>query len=147
VPSALSQVVEAKFVGHFRGGHGVGEILFIRKHQQNGIPELVFVQHPHELFPGLTNPIPIVAIDDKNKALSVLEVVSPERSNFVLSADVPHCETDVLVFHGFHVETNSRDCGHDFAQFQLVENCGFTGGIQTDHQNSHFLLAEKAPKN
>ena len=36
--------------------------------------------------------------------LRVLEVVPPERSDFVLSAHVPDCETDVLVFDGLHVE-------------------------------------------
>ena len=36
--------------------------------------------------------------------LSVLEVVSPEWSDLVLAADVPHREADVLVFHRLNVE-------------------------------------------
>ena len=40
--------------------------------------------------------------------LSVLEVVSPERSDLVLSADVPHCETDVLILHSLNIETYTQ---------------------------------------
>lgn len=36
--------------------------------------------------------------------LSVLEVMAPERSDFVLTADVPNREADVLVFHCLDVE-------------------------------------------
>jgi hypothetical protein len=37
--------------------------------------------------------------------LRVLEVVSPQRTNFVLSSDIPHRERNVLVFDRFDVET------------------------------------------
>ena len=37
--------------------------------------------------------------------LRVLEVVSPQRSDLVLTADIPHSEADVLVFYRLHVET------------------------------------------
>ena len=37
--------------------------------------------------------------------LCVLEVMSPQRSNLVLTTHIPHCETDVLVLHSLHVET------------------------------------------
>lgn len=37
--------------------------------------------------------------------LCVLEVVAPEGSDLVLTAHVPHCEADVLVFYCFHIET------------------------------------------
>ena len=37
--------------------------------------------------------------------LSVLVIMSPERSDFVLSADVPDGEGNVFVFDGFDVET------------------------------------------
>lgn len=41
--------------------------------------------------------------------LSVLEVVAPQRSDFVLTAHVPHCEADVLVFYSFNVETYTAE--------------------------------------
>ena len=36
--------------------------------------------------------------------LCVEEVVSPQRSDLVLTTDVPHCETDILVFDRLHIE-------------------------------------------
>lgn len=37
--------------------------------------------------------------------LSVLEVVAPQRPDFVLTAHIPHCEADVLVFYSFNIKT------------------------------------------
>ena len=37
--------------------------------------------------------------------LRVLEVMSPQWSDFILTAYIPHCEADVLVFDRFHIET------------------------------------------
>ena len=36
--------------------------------------------------------------------LCVLVVVPPERSDLVLTANIPHRETDVLVFHSLNIE-------------------------------------------
>mgnify|MGYP004415987879 CR=1 FL=1 len=53
----------------------------------------------------LGDAVAIVTIDDEDQALRVLEVVSPQRTNFVLSSDIPHRERNVLVFDRFDVET------------------------------------------
>lgn len=37
--------------------------------------------------------------------LRVLEVMPPKRPDLVLTADVPHGETDVLVFYSLHVKS------------------------------------------
>lgn len=37
--------------------------------------------------------------------LSVLEVVAPQRPDFVLTTHIPHCEADVLVFYSFNIKT------------------------------------------
>lgn len=37
--------------------------------------------------------------------------------------------------------TDGGDGGDDLTKLELVEDGGFTGGIETDHQNSHLLLA------
>lgn len=37
--------------------------------------------------------------------LCVLEVVSPQRSDLVLTTDIPNCEADVLVLNRLHIET------------------------------------------
>jgi hypothetical protein len=81
------------------------QILLVGKDQEDGIPELVLVQHALELLSGLNNTIAIVAINDEDDALCVLEVMSPERSDLVLSTDIPHGELDVLVLDGLDVES------------------------------------------
>lgn len=43
--------------------------------------------------------------------------------------------------------TDSRDGGDDFTKLQLVQNSGFTGGIETDHENSHLLLPPQLVEN
>ena len=39
--------------------------------------------------------------------------------------------------------TDCRNGGHNFSQFKLVQNGGFTRGVQPDHQDPHLLLAEE----
>ena len=89
----------------------------------------------------------------------------PQRANLVLASDIPHCERDVLVLDGLDVETcilpvsaaiaiitcsllhtNCGNSGDDFTELQLVEDCGLSGRVQTDHENAHLLLAPEAVK-
>ena len=37
--------------------------------------------------------------------LSVLIVVSPQRTDFVLATNIPHCETNILIFNSLDIET------------------------------------------
>ena len=39
------------------------------------------------------------------------------------------------------LRTDCGDGGDDFTELQLVENGGLSGGIETDHKNSHLLLS------
>ena len=39
--------------------------------------------------------------------------------------------------------TDGRDGGDDFTELELVQDRSLTGGVETDHQNSHLLLGEK----
>jgi hypothetical protein len=80
------------------------QILLVGKDKENGIPELILVQHTLELLSGLDDTITIIAIDDEDDTLGVLEVMSPERTDLVLSTDIPHGELDVLVLDSLDVE-------------------------------------------
>lgn len=40
--------------------------------------------------------------------------------------------------------TDGRDGRHNFTQLQLVQDGGLSGSVETDHENTHLLLAEKA---
>ena len=39
--------------------------------------------------------------------------------------------------------TDSGNGGDDLTKLKLVEDGGFTGGIQADHEDAHLLLAEE----
>lgn len=49
------------------------------------------------------------------------EVMTPQRPDLVLSANIPHIEFDVLVRDGFDVEPDGGDGGHALIQLQFVE--------------------------
>lgn len=42
--------------------------------------------------------------------------------------------------------TNGGDGCDDFTELELVENGGLSGGVQTNHQNSHLLLPPELVK-
>lgn len=81
-----------------------GQILLVGENQEKSITELVLVEHALKLLTRLNNTIAIVAVDDENDTLGVLEVMPPERTNLVLTADIPHGELNVLVLDGLDVE-------------------------------------------
>ena len=58
-----------------------------------------------ELLTRLNNTVAIVAVDDEDDTLGVLEVMPPQRTDLVLTADIPHGELNVLVLDGLDVET------------------------------------------
>ena len=97
-----------------------------------------------ELFSGIINSVSIVGVNDEDKTLGVLIVVSPEESNLVLTAYIPHCETDVLVVNSLDIEANGWNGGDDLTELELVEDGGLTSSIETDHENSHLFLANKS---
>ncbi len=161
-PSALSQAVEAKLVCDLGGIHGVlrksypvsdssktaskemredayGKILLVSEDEEDSVPQLVLVEHALELLPGLDNTIAIVAIDDEDDTLGVLEVVSPERTDLVLTADVPHGELDVLVLDRLDVEAwesvrqrRERDTEPAGSAIRGEGERGWTGGQMRD---------------
>jgi hypothetical protein len=89
-------------------GNTDGQILFVGENQKNGISELILIQHTLQLLPSLNNTVTIIAINDEDDALGVLEVMSPQRSDLVLSTNIPYSELNVLVFDSLDVETWER---------------------------------------
>ena len=49
--------------------------------------------------------------------------MSPERSNLVLSSNIPYIELHILVGDGLHVKANSRYRCDILVELQLVKNC------------------------
>jgi hypothetical protein len=85
-------------------GCAYGQILLVGEDQEESVPQLVFVEHALQLLTGLNNTVAIVAVNNEDDALSVLEVMPPQRSDLVLASDIPHGELDVLVLDGLNVE-------------------------------------------
>lgn len=79
--------------------------MLVGKDQENGIPQLILVEHALQLLTSLDDTVAIVAVNDEDDTLGVLEVVSPQGTNLVLTTDIPHGELDVLVLDGLDVET------------------------------------------
>ena len=100
--------MQAKLVSDLSGVHGVGQILLVGEDEEKSITELVLVEHALELLTGLDDTVAIVGVDDEDDTLGVLEVMSPERTDLVLSTDIPHGELNVLVLDGLDVEACLR---------------------------------------
>lgn len=79
--------------------------MLVGEHQEKGVTEFILVQHALQLLTGLDDTVTVIAVDNENDTLGVLEVVSPERTDLVLTTDVPDGELNVLVFDGLDVET------------------------------------------
>jgi len=140
-PGTLSETVKTKLVGDLSSVHGIRQILFVGEDKEKGVPEFILIQHTLQLLAGLNYTVTIVAVDDEDDTLGVLEVMSPQRSNLVLSTNIPHGELDVLVLDCLNVEANGGDGCDDFAQLQLIQNCGLSGSVQANHQDAHLLLS------
>lgn len=79
--------------------------MLVGEDQEHGVPKLILVQHALELLARLDDTIAIVAVDDEDDTLGVLEVMPPEGTDLVLASDIPHSKLDVLVLDGLDVES------------------------------------------
>ena len=136
--------MKAELVSDLRCGQGTWEILLVSEDKEDSVAELLLREHLVKLFASVIDSVAIVRVNDEDEALSVLVVVSPEKSDLVLTADVPHSEGDVLVLDSLHVETDSGNGSDDLTELELVEDSGLTSGIEADHEDAHLLLADEA---
>ena len=94
-----------------------GKILLVGEDQEESISQLVLVEHALQFLTGLDDTVTIVAVDDEDDTLGVLEVMSPEGTDLVLTTDIPDGELDVLVLDSLDVET----CGQALKSASRVE--------------------------
>jgi len=140
VPLALPQAVQTQLVCNLSDGHGIRKILLVGKDEQQGVPEFILIEHALELLAGLGHTVAIVAVNDEDNTLGVLEVVPPKGADLVLTTDIPDGELDVAVLDSLNVKADGRDSGDNFAELELVEDGGLASSVKTDHQNAHLLL-------
>ena len=65
--------------------------LLVSEHEQDGVAQLVFVEHAVKLVPCGINAVSVVRVHHEDQPLRVLVVVPPQRSDLVLPSDVPNC--------------------------------------------------------
>jgi hypothetical protein len=75
-----------------------------------------------QLSASLVHAIAIDRVNDKDQALSAREVVSPQRTDLVLTTDVPDVELGVFVGDGLDVEADGGDCCYILVQLEFVED-------------------------
>ena len=63
--------------------------LLVSEDQQHSIAHLVLVQHFVELFSGIFDAVPVVAVNHVDQAVCALVVVAPQGANLVLASDIP----------------------------------------------------------
>ena len=144
VPGAPSNSVESELVSDLGAGHSTRQVLLIGENEQNSVFQLLFTKHLVQLLSILFNTVSIIRVHDEDQPLGVLVVVAPQQTDLVLTTDIPHIERDVLVFDGLDVEADRGDGVDDLAEFHLVEDGGFAGGVEADHEDTHFFGADHA---
>ncbi|PHT24427.1 hypothetical protein CQW23_35836 [Capsicum baccatum] len=69
--------------------------------------------------------------------------MSPQRSDLVLTPDIPDSKADVLILNGLYIKSNGRNGGDDLSELKLVQDSSLTSCIETYHENSHLFLSKK----
>merc|ERR1711988_1632151 len=95
---------------------------------------------------SFTSTIAVIRIHNEYKSLCILEIVTPKRSNLILTTYIPHSKTDVLVLNSLDVETNRWDCRYNLSQLELIKNGCLSRSIESDHQDPHLLLGKESSK-
>ena len=102
-------------------------------------------QHVLKLVGSLLNTLPVERVHHVDQTLGVAEVVMPQRSQNLLTSDVPHREADVAVLDGLHVEADGGDSDNDLAKLQTMEDGGLAGGVEAQKQNPDRLATADEP--
>ena len=134
--------METKFISDLGAGECSWKILLVGEDKKDGVAKLFLGEHLVELLTVLLDSLSIVGVNDVDEALCVGVVMSPEKSDLILTTDIPHIERDVLVLDSLDVEADGWDSVDDLAELELVEDGGLASGIEANHENSHFSCSE-----
>lgn len=69
---------------------------------------------------GFSYSFPVITVNNKYQTLCICEVVSPQRSDFVLATNIPNSKGDILVLHRLNIEANGRNGRDNFSKFKFV---------------------------
>lgn len=65
---------------------------------------MILGEHPVQLVTCGTDAIPVIRIHYKYHTVGVIVVVPPQRSNFILSSNIPYGEANISVLYGLNIE-------------------------------------------
>ena len=71
VPLSVSEAVQTQLVGHLGGTHGVGQILLVGEDQEDGLTQLVLVQHAVHLVTGCSKRNRIRIVTEKDQCTTI----------------------------------------------------------------------------
>jgi len=86
----------------------------------------------------------VLTVNDENETLGASVIMSPQRTNLVLTSDVPNVELDILVCDRLDVESDGWYGCHGLVQLELVKNGRLAGSVEAKHEEPHFLVTEDA---
>ncbi len=66
-----------ELLGQLGGRGGVGHVLLICQHQEDGVPQTIILEHVLQLLSGLAKPFTIARVDYEDECVVVFKVVSP----------------------------------------------------------------------
>lgn len=119
---AIGQLDRDTSVGDNRA-RTAGNILLVGKHQQESILHFAIIDDLVKLRASLLHTGSVTGVDDEDQALCAGVVVSPQRADLVLTANIPYIEFHVLVGDALDVKADGGNGGDILvAQFQFVEN-------------------------
>jgi hypothetical protein len=88
VPVAVAQLVQAQLLCDLRRVHHVRQVVLVREDEEDAVLHLPVVDDAQQLLSRLLDAVAVIAVDDEDEGLRARVVVSPERSDLVLSSDV-----------------------------------------------------------
>jgi len=69
-----------------------GQVLFVGKDEEQAVLHFSVAENAVKLLAGFVDALTVARIDDENEALRARIVMSPKRTNLVLTADIPNIE-------------------------------------------------------
>ncbi|XP_062139344.1 uncharacterized protein LOC133847999 isoform X1 [Drosophila sulfurigaster albostrigata] len=131
---ALVQLVETQTQCQIIGCNRMRQVLFVGKHHQHTVAQLVHMQHRVQLRHGFGETLRIRRIYHEYNACCIIVIVTPHRAHTLLSPNVPDGETQSPMLEHLHIKANRWYAGQTAAQLQLIQRCRLAGFIQADHQ-------------
>lgn len=88
IPSPVLHLDESKLVRDLLRTEGIGQVLLVGKHEQQAVFHLAVRENAVELLLRFVDAVRVGGVNDKDQALGASVVVSPERPDLVLAADI-----------------------------------------------------------